>query len=233
MKRLSRVAAGLDALDLWMEDLVRDGLAAAGTRPAAFWGDAGEAHGGRPGARRRRPPPVPLGPTELLPDWPEKLLDGLGRLALLSEAFRRLDAIDEPLAESVRAEVGIPLSQEEVLERGEKVADRWIVLGQRTGNEERLRARRTWLLGNDTRRYALILQFAAAGTPFAEGFVSGTVLGENSPSTPALIPCGPSSGPARAGERAWKSYRATERWRLSWIALPGRRPANPGSNDFR
>ena len=111
------------------------------------------------------------------PDWPEKLLDGLGRLALLSEAFRRLDALDEPLAESVRAEVGIPLSQEEVLERGEKVSDGWIVLGQRTEDEGRLKARRTWLLGEDTRRYAVILQFAAAGAPFTEGFVSGTVVG--------------------------------------------------------
>ena len=176
MKRLSRVAAGLDALDLWMEDLVRDGLAAAGTRPAAFWETQAkrmvDAQAPGVAARLRYLSGLP----NSSPDWPEKLLDGLGRLALLSEAFRRLDAIDEPLAESVRAEVGIPLSQEEVLERGEKVADGWIVLGQRTGNEERLRARRTWLLGNDTRRYALILQFAAAGAPFAEGFVSGTVL---------------------------------------------------------
>src|SRR5215212_254446 len=36
-KRLSRVTAGLDALDLWMEDLVRSGLAAVGTKPLAFW----------------------------------------------------------------------------------------------------------------------------------------------------------------------------------------------------
>src|SRR5215212_2510980 len=109
-------------------------------------------------------------------DWPEKLLDGLGRLALLSEAFRHLDALDELLAETVKAEVGIPLSQEEVLECGEKVDDRWIVLGQRTEDEGRLKVRRTWLLGDETRRYAMILQFAASGTPFTEGFVSGTVV---------------------------------------------------------
>lgn len=175
-KRLSRVAAGLDALDLWMEDLVRNGLAAAGTKPASFW----EAQAKRmvdaqaPGVagRIRRLAGLP----NSSPEWPEKLLGGLGRLTLLSEAFRRLDALDEPLAESVRAEVGIPLSHEEVLERGEKVADRWIVLGQRTGNEGRLKARRTWLLGTGTGLYALILQFAAADAPFAEGFVSGTMV---------------------------------------------------------
>src|SRR5215203_2532135 len=175
-KRLSRVAAGLEALDLWMEDLVRGGLAQAGMRPPSFW----ERQAKRmvdvqaPGvaARLRRLSGLP----NTSPDWPEKLLGGLGRLALLSEAFRRLDALEPSLAESVRAEVGISLSQEEVLERGEKVADGWIVLGQRTVEEGRLKVRRTWLLGGETRRYALILQFAAAGAPFAEGFVSGTAV---------------------------------------------------------
>jgi hypothetical protein len=175
-KRLSRVASGLDALDLWMEDLVRDGLAAAGTRQASFWETQAkrmvDAQAPGVAARLRHLSGLP----NSSPEWPEKLLGGLGRLALLSEAFRRLDALDEPLAESVRAEVGIPLSQEEVLERGEKVSDGWIVLGQRTENEGRLKARRTWLLGAHTGRYALILQFRAASEPFAEGFVSGTVV---------------------------------------------------------
>jgi SWIM zinc finger len=173
-KRLSRVAAGLDALDLWMEDLVRVGLAAAGTKPPSIWdGQAKrlvDAQAPGVASRLRRLSALP----NSSPDWPERLLDGLGRLALLSEAFRRLDALDEPLAESVRTEVGIALTQEEVLERGETVEDVWTVLGQSTGVEGRLIARRTWLLGEDTRRYAMILQFAAAGASFSEGFVSGT-----------------------------------------------------------
>ena len=174
-KRLSRVAAGLDALDLWMEDLVRDGLATVGTKPVSFWETQAkrlvDAQAPGVAARIRHLSGLP----NSSPDWPEKLLDGLGRLALLSEAFRRLDALDEPLAETVKTEVGIPLSQDEVLERGEKVSDGWIVLGQRTEGEGRLNARRTWLLGGDTRRYAMILQFAASGSPFTEVFVSGTV----------------------------------------------------------
>jgi hypothetical protein len=175
-KRLSRVAAGLDALDLWMEDLVRDGLATAGTRPETFWETQAkrlvDAQAPGVAARLRHLSGLP----NSSPDWPGKLLEGLGRLALLSEAFRRLDTLDAPLADSVKAEVGIPLSQEEVLERGEKASDDWIVLGQRTEDEGRLKARRTWLLGDKSRRHAMILQFAASGTPFTEGFVSGTVV---------------------------------------------------------
>ena len=194
-KRLSRVASGLDALDLWMEDLVREGLAAAGTKPAAFWETQAkrmvDAQAPGVAARVRALSGLP----NSSPDWPEKLVAGLGRLALLAEAFRRLDTLDEPLAESVRTEVGIPLSQEEVLERGEKVVDRWIVLGQRTEDEGRLKVRRTWLLGEDTGRYALILQFAAAGATFSEGFVSGTVAG-------AELAFYPGASPVRAVARS-------------------------------
>jgi hypothetical protein len=173
-RRRSRISAGLDALDLWMEDLVRGGLAAAGTQPPSFWEEQAkrmvDAQAPGVATRLRRLSELP----NTSPDWTGRLLDALGRLALLSEAFRRLDVLDDPLAESVRVEVGISLSQKEVLERGERVDDRWIVLGQRTEVEGRLTVRHTWLLGEDTRRYALVLQFAASGSPFAEGFVSGT-----------------------------------------------------------
>jgi SWIM zinc finger len=173
-RRRSRISAGLDALDLWMEDLVRGGLAAAETQPPSFWEEQAkrmvDAQAPGVATRLRRLSELP----NTSPDWTGRLLDALGRLALLSEAFRRLDVLDDPLAESVRVEVGISLSQKEVLERGERVDDRWIVLGQRTEVEGRLTVRHTWLLGEDTRRYALVLQFAASGSPFAEGFVSGT-----------------------------------------------------------
>ena len=174
-QRLSRMSSGLEVLDLWMEDLVRGGLAAVGTKPQSFWGDQAkrmvDAQAPSVAARLRRLSTIP----NSSPDWPERLLDGLGRIALLSVAFRRLDGLDGPLADSVRSEVGITLSQEEAMEQGEKVEDAWIVLGQRTTDEDRLKVRRTWLFGQETRRYALILLFAAAGSPFTESFVSGTV----------------------------------------------------------
>jgi hypothetical protein len=146
-QRLSRISAGLDMLGLWMEDLVRRGLAAAGTQPPSFWEEQAkrmvDAQAPGVASRLRRLSGLP----NSSPDWPGKLLDGLGRLALLSKAFSRLDVLDDPLVESVRAEVGISLPQEEVLERGERVDDRWIMLGQRTEEEGRLTVRRTWLLG--------------------------------------------------------------------------------------
>jgi hypothetical protein len=176
-KRLERIARGIEGLDLWLEDLVRNGLAAVEGQPPSFW----ERQAARlvdaqaPGlaTRVRRLADLPGSGA----DWPATLLDGLGRLALLTHACGRLDSIDgidAPLREDVRRLVGFTLSQEEVTATGERVADRWWVLGQATEEEERVRVERTWLLGRASRRAALVLQYAAGEAGFPVVLVPGT-----------------------------------------------------------
>src|SRR6185503_3332236 len=41
-------------------------------------------------------------------------------------------------------------------------------------DEGRIRVQRTWLLGLETARYALVLQFAVGLAPFAESWIAGT-----------------------------------------------------------
>jgi hypothetical protein len=173
-RRLERVRQGIEGLDLWLGDLVRNGLALVEAQPPSFW----EAQAARlvdaqaPGlaARLRRLSGLPGS----RPDWPALLLAELGRLALLTQAFRRLDALEPALAEDVRRLVGFTVSQEEVAAGGEAVSDRWLVLGQRVDEEERVRAQRTWLLGETTGRRALILQFAVGDGGFPALFAPGT-----------------------------------------------------------
>src|SRR4029077_7196588 len=57
---------------------------------------------------------------------------------------------------------------------GEPVADRWLVLGQVIEDDERVRAQRTWLLGETSGRAALVLQFAVGEAPFPALFGPGT-----------------------------------------------------------
>lgn len=194
-RREERVTAGLDELDLWMADLVRQGLASAQTRPLSWW----EVMAARlvdaqaPGAARLvrelgRIPATGEG-------WPERMLEALGRLRLLSEGFRRLDALPEPVREDVRAALGFTRRQEEVLALG-TVRDRWIVLGQRVDEEDRLRVQRTWLRGEATGRDALVLAFAAGGQPLDAALAPGSVVD-------AELAFAPGNRPLRAvlGER--------------------------------
>jgi len=172
-KREERVRAGLDDLEQWLHDGVRQGLATAGQRPRADWErvaarlvDAQAA-----GAARR------VRELAALPDsgegWPGRLLERMARLQLLVDAARRMDAMPEPVAADVRTALGWTARQEEVLALpGER--DTWTVLGTRAEAEDRLRVQRTWLRGEGTGRTALLLAFAAGGQPLEPGPAPGS-----------------------------------------------------------
>ena len=173
-RRLERVRQGIEALDLWLGDLVRNGLALVEAQPPSFWeGQAArlvDAQAPGLAARLRRMAGLP----GASPEWPTLLLAELGRLTLLTHAFRRLDELDPALREDVRRLVGFTLSQEEVAAGADAVADRWVVLGQTVDEEERVRVQRSWLLGEATGRRALILQFAVGDGGFPALFAPGT-----------------------------------------------------------
>ena len=172
--RLERVREGIEALDLWMHDLVRSGLATievAGSSPweaqAARLVDA-QASGLASRLRGMS------GLTRATPDWAGELLADLGRLALLTHAFGRIDDLDAPLRADVRQLVGWSLKEEEVVAAGDLVEDDWLVLGQFVDEDERFRVQRTWLKGIRSRRVAMVLQFAAGMAPFGDTFAPAT-----------------------------------------------------------
>ena len=68
--------------------------------------------------------------------------------------------------------LGWVLKKEDAL-AGETVPDRWCVLGQAMEEEERVRVRRSWVVGRKTGRRALVLDFAAGAQPLDPGLVAG------------------------------------------------------------
>ena len=173
-RRLERVMEGLDALDVWMNDLVRRGLAGVESQGAELWETQAarmvDAQAPAIATRLRRLAEIPRATR----DWPARLLFELGRLALLTHAFRRGDALDAPLQADVRQLLGWTVTQEEVVAAGDVVPDEWIVLGQWVDDDVRLRVQRNWLRGRQSARDALVLQFSVGGAPFPETLVPGT-----------------------------------------------------------
>jgi hypothetical protein len=173
-KRAERVDEGLAALDLWVADLVRNGLAGIADRGGEAWENQAarlvDAQAPGLAARVRRIGEIPRS----APDWGTRVLVELGRIALLTEAYRRADSLDDALRDDVRSLVGWTLRDEDVIGRGTAVDDRWLVIGVHTEGEGRIRVQRTWLLGLESERYALVLQFAVGLAPFAESWIVGT-----------------------------------------------------------
>lgn len=174
-KRLARVLAGIEALELWLSDLVRTGVASIAPGDGVWNAQAArlvDAQAPGLASRVRRLGFLPRTGS----DWGERFADGLGRLALLIQATRRLDALDAPLAADVRAAVGWTLERDEVVAAGERVSDEWAIVGQKVEDDDRFRVQRSWLHGTRSGRDALVLQFAAGPARFPEALLPGTVL---------------------------------------------------------
>jgi hypothetical protein len=174
-QRADRIAAGMDELGLWLADQVAHGLAGAersGYGPyeamAARLVDA-QAPGAANAVRR-------LGRIAGVGQhWADRLLGELALLRLLVASHARLEELPAPLAATVRSRVGVPVPTEEVL-AGPRLRDRWHVLGQIDLADERLATRRTWLHGEESGRFALLLTFAPIGQAFPADTVPGTIV---------------------------------------------------------
>jgi SWIM zinc finger len=171
-KRADRMAEGVSEVRRWLDDQVRHGIAGLDR--------AGYRHFDQVAARLvdAQAPALASAVRRLgsLPasgaGWEERLLSELGLLRLLTEAYGRLDELPQPLAQTVAARIGHPVTTEQVLATP-PVRDVWQVLGSRDEIEERLTARRVWLLGRETGRIALVLSFAAPGQALSVDLVVG------------------------------------------------------------
>lgn len=172
-QRDDKVLAGLERLDLWLEDLIRNGLARLESASAGLWEtEARRLVDAQASALATRVQQLGELPGSG-PHWPRQMLTQMGRLALLSHAYRRSELVDEKLQAEIRQLIGWTVNQEELSAKGELVEDDWLFLAQEVSSESRLRVQRNWLWGKTSARPALILAFSAAGQPFAESFAVG------------------------------------------------------------
>jgi SWIM zinc finger len=174
--RIGKVSAGLDDVDQWLEDLLRQGLATVQNAPYSFW----DAPAGRlvdaqaPGFAVRLRELASVALRE--PDWTDQLVSELGKLHLLVEGWRRRDTLPEDLAADVRTTIGWTRSLDEIRLLG-TVEDDWVVVGVRQdGENKRIRSQRTWLWGAGTQQWVVIVDFATSGGGFGAALVSGVSM---------------------------------------------------------
>ena len=162
--RERKVAAGIDELDRWLRDLMRRGLDSTRSEGYRFWDAMGarlvDAQAGGLGRSVRG-----LGSAANSGEaWPHLLLEGAGRLHLLSQAYRRSDQLPEALRADVRSLVGWNVKEDE-LDPANAVEDRWLVIGQRIDDRGDIVTARTFLLGETSGRLALQLAFGVGAAP--------------------------------------------------------------------
>ncbi|MEO0374855.1 MAG: SWIM zinc finger family protein [Cyanobacteria bacterium P01_A01_bin.17] len=193
-KREAKIQAGLVELDLWLRDLIRQGLATAQTQPYSFWDQpaARMVDAQAPALARRLREMASL--THGGMDWPGRLLAELGQLHLLIQGYQRQETLSEAVVEELRSQLGWTQKQEELLTTAkqpssaiETLHDTWSVLGLRTFEEDNLRVQRVWLQGSKGRS-ALILSFAYGSNPSDVSLIPGTALEADLVFYPGLYP---------------------------------------------
>jgi hypothetical protein len=164
-QRQQKVEAGMQDLRLWLDDRVRQGLATLPQESYQVW-DAISARmvdAQAPGlARYLR---ELGGAVHSGSGWCDRVLEGCGRLTLLLAGYERIETLPLAVQADLRTQIGWSINQEEVLS-GPSQSDLWLVVGQHTQEEDRLKTRRTWLYGIASDKFALLLDFAHGSQPF-------------------------------------------------------------------
>ena len=173
--RLNKVTAGMQDLEMWLRDLVSNGLAAAQEKPYSFWDDAFSrlVDAQAPGVARLVKEMASICHSGA--GWQDRLLSQLGRVYLLIEAFKRLETLTKQVQTDIRTQIGFSQSQQE-LSTQQGVDDSWLILGQSLSEEDRLKIQRTWLWGKQTQQKALILNFAHGKQPLDTSLVPGSCI---------------------------------------------------------
>jgi len=173
--RYNKVAAGMQDLELWLRDLVRQGLAVAQGQPYSFWDTAAArlVDAQAPGVARmlREIGSIPHSGI----GWEERLLIQLGRVYLLISGFKRLETFPAEMQADIRTQIGWTQQSEELL-TSSGVRDRWLILGQRVTEEDKLRSQFNWLWGEQSQQPALILNFAYGNQPLDTSLIPGTSI---------------------------------------------------------
>jgi hypothetical protein len=169
-QRWARIDTAATDLRRWLADVIGRGLGVQSPDQRAAW----ETQAARlvdaqaPGlAQRVRQAAACLSSTTQA----EALLAQLGLLQLACDALQRREQLPPPEQDDLRALLGWPHDRDEVLARGEAVADRWWVMGQALlAVDARLTERRVWLIGQRSGRRALLLDHAHNGQGFTQAW---------------------------------------------------------------
>ncbi len=171
--RLSKIQAGIEELELFVIDLMRQGIGSVKKQPFAFWKNraARLVDAQAPGLARLVSECAEI--CARTSDWENALIDKLSTINLICRTFLKIDQLSPELKADVLTAIGINQSQEELLAgAGHSVDDFWLVVGQYNYTQDRLRVQKSWLWGKKGQS-ALVLSFAHGNAPFDVMLIAG------------------------------------------------------------
>lgn len=172
--RHQKVLGGIEDLQIWMKDLLRNGLLNVPERAYALFESISrrmvDAQASGLAGRLKGLQDM----NYYSEDWKYKLTDKLSKLYLLTESYKNQENLPADWQAEIRTQIGYPQSKEEVM-AGEPVADQWMVLHIRSNKMNDLPTDTFWLYGKSSHRMAIYLNFMAPGTLPEFNLLTGAV----------------------------------------------------------
>lgn len=160
--REQRVSDGIEELQRWMKDIVRNGILSMPEKGYAWF----EAI-----AKRMVDAQAPglagmirsLGEMNFYEEgWQSRFMDQLVSIYLVTKAFQNNEALNEDLKQDIRNWIGFTQNQDELKEQT-GVTDTWLVLAKQVSENDNITTERFWLYGTTTKQFAVVLQFIVRG----------------------------------------------------------------------
>lgn len=179
-KRLLLMESGLAELQLWLEDIIRQGVANLPLQQASFWDTVAAK---MVDAKLPRVSSFLKETSQLIlttEDWLEPVIARLGELQLWIDAFNNRDKLPNELQEELYNALGRNLKKADVLQNNPKIKDKWLVLAVlEEVDVEGRNYRKVWLMGLQKQQFALLLDFSFGNVGYEQQYFTGTIIQSN------------------------------------------------------
>ncbi len=190
-KRFQSVKEGIDELELWLRDLVRIGLLELPFKPKADYEKvaARMVDAKAPGLAGwvRSFTKLNFQETE---EWKDKALKTIGKLFMLIKSFKNYENLDPLWQITLRNLVGWNQSPKDLLSipEAETIKDQWLIVGRELEENDGITVQRDWLVGCNSNRKALILNFATKYNAIENILLPGSIIEAELAYFPSITP---------------------------------------------
>lgn len=173
--REEKVRNGIEELQLWLKDLVRNGIVSIPQNRFQFNANIisrmVDAQAGGLANRLRQFNEIDFSQQS----WPEELMYQASSLYLLSETYVNRNVLDEERHSDLEQWIGWNITKEEVL-KTDAITGNWMVLSCQQSEMDRLTMEKIWMYSEQDKRFAQLLQFFAPGQIMETHYLANTTI---------------------------------------------------------
>jgi len=160
-KKLSRINEGVEILEQFLKDTIRNGLTSSQLNQPSIWQNLSKRMLDSQ-ARGLSSLVKDLEPDTLQPNWETRFIHSCGSIFLLLQSWKKRDNLTPEFQAEIEQLIGITPLKEDVLagKTTETIDDNWQIISKKHAVLDNISVCQIWLLGETSNRWAKKLNFS-------------------------------------------------------------------------